>query len=316
MYMEYFGLNKHPFQLKPDPELLYLSQKHARAFVYMDYAAWQPEGFVVITGEVGSGKSTLIKKLLTNYREKVFCFHINFTSLSGGELLSYIARQAGIFIENEKDKISILFRIMEQLKDYQARGIPCVLVVDEAQNLSYENLEEIRMLAGLEGEDGPILRVVMLGQPEFIQAIENLEQLKQRIKLHYHIGPLDLDEVASYINFRLTACGFTGDTLFSDELVLAIYEASGGIPRLINKLCDSLLMCAFADRKPLPDISDLSEIQNDILLVKATRHLPAEAHSVATNAGISKTDVERIVASLETIAAALQAILAREVDNA
>ncbi|MCP5325519.1 MAG: AAA family ATPase [Oceanospirillaceae bacterium] len=315
MYLEYFNLNKHPFQLKPDPELLYLSQKHARAFVYMDYAAWQPEGFVVITGEVGSGKSTLIKKLLASYREKVFCFHINFTSLSGGELLSYIARQAGIMIENEKDKISILFRIMEQLKDYQARGIPCVLVVDEAQNLSYENLEEIRMLAGLEGEDGPILRVVMLGQPEFIDAIDNLEQLKQRIKLHYHIGPLDLDEVTSYINFRLAGCGFSGDALFSDELVLAIYEASGGIPRLINKLCDSLLMCAFADRKPLPDISDLAEIQNDILLVKAARNLPAESPSVTANAGISKSDVERIVTSLETIGAALQAILAREANN-
>lgn len=315
MYLEYFGLARHPFQLKPDADLIYLSQKHARAFVYMDYAAWQPEGFVVITGEVGSGKSTLIKKLLNNYRDKVFCFHLNFTSLTGGELLAYIARQAGIQVENEKDKIAILFRIMEHLKEYNARGVPCVLVIDEAQNLSRENLEEIRMLAGLEGDDGPILRVVMLGQPEFITAINASEQLRQRIKLHYHIGPLDLDEVGSYINFRLDACGFKGEALFNAELIFAIYEASGGIPRLINKLCDSLLMCAFADRKPLPEISDMGEIQNDILLVRDALGAATEAVSVTQSLQINRHDVERIITALEAIGAGLQQILNKETEH-
>jgi general secretion pathway protein A len=311
MYLEYFGLARHPFQLKPDADLLYLSQKHARAFVYMDYAAWQPEGFVVVTGEIGSGKSTLIKKLLANYYNKVFCFHLNFTNLSGNDLLNYIARQADIKVDNEKDKISVLFQIMDHLKKIHAKGIPCVLVVDEAQNLSYENLEEIRMLAGLEGSDGPILRVVMLGQPEFINAVNASEQLRQRVKLHYHIGPLDKEEVKAYIDFRLHACGYSGDELFSEELIPAIYEASGGIPRLINKLCDSLLMCAFADRKKFPEISDMSEIQNDILLVKDSKEIPG-CHVIHEKGLAAREDINRLVNALEGIQQTLSLLLARE----
>lgn len=311
MYLEYFGFARHPFQLKPDADLLYLSQKHARAFVYMDYAAWQPEGFVVVTGEIGSGKSTLIKKLLANYHNKVFCFHLNFTNLNGNDLLNYIARQADIQVDNEKDKISVLFQIMDHLKKIHAKGIPCVLVVDEAQNLSYENLEEIRMLAGLEDADGPILRVVMLGQPEFINAVNASEQLRQRVKLHYHIGPLDKEEVKAYIDFRLHACGYSGNDLFAEELIPAIYEASGGIPRLINKLCDSLLMCAFADRKKFPEISDMSEIQNDILLVKDSKEMPG-CYAIHEKGPVAREDINRLVNALEGIQQTLSLLLARE----
>ncbi|MEY8200638.1 MAG: AAA family ATPase [Colwellia sp.] len=299
MYLKHFGLSKAPFQIAPDDRLLYLSLKHTKALVYMDYAVRQPDGFVVITGEIGAGKSTLIKRLMRKINEKVVCFHLPFTNLKGNELLGYIARQANIHVSAD-DKIAIIYALTGYFEEITSNGVPCVLVIDEAQNLSASNLEDIRMLIGLEGPNGAMLRVVMLGQPEFMDTMNASEQLRQRVKLHYHLMGLDLKEVKLYIDFRLEQCGLDGNTLFSDDLVTSIYKISNGIPRLINKVCDALLICAFSDNRSRPIISDFEEVAKDVLMLP-NEHVTGSGNSDAViDEGLAKS-LQRIALALESI---------------
>jgi len=302
VYLEYFGLIKAPFQIAPDDSLLYLSKKHAKALVYMDYAAWQPDGFVIVTGEIGSGKSTLVKRLLRKIKNKAVCFHLPFTNLSNNELLSFMAKQAKIQVSID-DKVSLIYALTDYFKEITSSGIPCVLVIDEAQNLSASNLEDIRMLAGLEGPSGSMLRVIMLGQPEFVNTINESEQMKQRVKLHYHLSGLDLMEVKLYINFRLELCGLPNHELFNDELIEAIYKLSNGIPRLINKICDSLLICAFSDGKPKPDINDFEGIAQDLMMI--SKPGPGPLKESNKNADLGRS-LDRIADALESISRNLE----------
>lgn len=304
MYLDYFGLSQAPFQIAPDDRFLYLSQKHAKALVYMDYAAWQPDGFVVVTGEIGSGKSTLIKRLIRKLKEKVVCFHLPFTNLNDTELLSYMARQANIRISTD-DKVSIIYALSDYFKEITASGIPCLLIVDEAQNLSESNLEDIRMLAGLEGDNGTLLRVVMLGQPEFMNTVNASEQMKQRVKLHYHLVGLDEKEVDAYINYRLELSGLPHQELFNEEMIESIYRLSGGIPRLINKICDSLLICAFSENKKKPEISDFEEVAQDLMMI------PSEGVNKKVPSVLdenTQSSLERIATALETISNHFEAL--------
>ena len=182
MYLDFYGFNRNPFQIIPDDEFLYMSQQHARALVYMDYAAWNPGGFVVITGEIGAGKTTLVKWLLKNFSGKANCFHMSFTNLSGNDLFHYFLRQVNI-ISKKEDKISLIYTIQEYLLKLSKSGKPSVLIIDEAQNFTQNQLEDIRMLAAMEGPDGPLLRITLLAQPEFIFMMNSSEQFKQRVKL-------------------------------------------------------------------------------------------------------------------------------------
>lgn len=266
MYLEYFGMSKAPFQIAPDDRFLYLSPKHAKALVYMDYAVSQPDGFVIVTGEIGAGKSTLAKRLLRKVHGRSVCFHLPFTNLKENELLGYLARQAKIGV-SQTDKVSLIYALTDYFKEITSSGMPCILIVDEAQNLNKENLEDIRMLAGLEGPNGSMLRIIMLGQPEFMNTVNASEQLKQRVKLHYHLSGLNKEEVGQYIRYRLEVSGTKKLTLFSDDLVESIYKISHGIPRLINKVCDSLLMCAFSENRPKPLLSDFEEIAQDLMMM-------------------------------------------------
>lgn len=299
MYLEHFGLTRAPFQIAPDDRFLYLSQKHAKALVYMDYAAWQPDGFVVVTGEIGSGKSTLIKRLIRKIKDKVVCFHLPFTNLNDNELLGYMARQANIKVSAD-DKVSIIYALTDYFKEITATGVPCVLVIDEAQNLSPSNLEDIRMLAGLEGPNGTMLRVVMLGQPEFMNTVNASEQLRQRVKLHYHLVGLDLAEVKQYIDFRLELCGLSENSLFSEDLIESIYKLSNGIPRLINKICDSLLICAFSDNRKKPEIHDFEEVAQDLMMLPKEDTVQNQTTGLPLNAETSN-DLNRIANALEAI---------------
>ncbi len=298
MYLEHFGLTRAPFQIAPDDRLLYLSKKHAKALVYMDYAAWQPDGFVVVTGEIGSGKSTLIKRLLRRVKGKAVCFHLPFTNLKDNELLAFMARQTDIRVSSD-DKVSIIYALTDYFKEITSTGVPCVLVIDEAQNLTPSNLEDIRMLAGLEGPNGTMLRVVMLGQPEFMNTVNASEQLRQRVKLHYHLVGLDLVEVNSYIDYRLELCGLQNSTLFNDELIESIFKLSNGIPRLINKICDSLLMCAFSEGRKTPQIDDFEEVAQDLMMIPVE-----DIYSKLTerNSEVDYTNsLDRIATALEKI---------------
>jgi len=309
MYLEHFGLNKAPFQIAPDDRFLYLSPQHSKALVYMDYAAWQPDGFVIVTGEIGSGKSTLVKRLLRKIKHKSVCFHLPFTNLKGNELLGYMARQANIKVSTE-DKVAIIYALTDYFKEITSTGIPCVLVIDEAQNLTSSNLEDIRMLAGLEGPNGTMLRVIMLGQPEFMNTVNGSEQLRQRVKLHYHLTGLDEAEVKQYINFRLELCGLSESNLFSDKLIQSIYKISNGIPRLINKVCDSLLMCAYSEKKDKPEIADFEDVAQDLMMIpKSDEKVTASQNHINTD---GTSDLSRIAGALERIASQLEKLSSQD----
>jgi general secretion pathway protein A len=298
MYLEYFGMSKAPFQIAPDDRFLYLSPKHAKALVYMDYAVSQPDGFVIVTGEIGSGKSTLVKRLLRKVKGSSVCFHLPFTNLKNNELLGYLARQAKIAVSQD-DKVSLIYALTDYFKEITSCGMPCILIVDEAQNLTADNLEDIRMLAGLEGPDGTMLRVVMLGQPEFMNTVNLSEQMKQRVKLHYHLTGLSREEVTQYIHYRLEVSGTKNLKLFNEKIIDSIFKVSKGIPRLINKICDSMLMCAFSESRKKPLISDFEEVALDLMMIPA--ELPSKKVSSENYSANNDDALSRIADSLAAL---------------
>ncbi len=264
MYLDHFGLRRQPFRMTPEDDFVYMSQQHSRAFVYMNSAIWSPEGFVVISGEIGSGKTTLLKKTIRSLDGNLKLLHVSYTNLKSDDFFRLLVHQAGIEASTES-KVTMLFAIMDYLQMMADRGTPVVLAVDEAQNLSKENLEDIRMLAGLEGLGGPAMRVILLGQPELKDHIRKIQQLSQRVKLFFHLEGLSEKETGEYIDYRLLVAGHKGAPLFDEAMVKDIYAMSGGIPRVINKLCDGLMMCAYSDERQVLDRRDLEAIRQDLL---------------------------------------------------
>lgn len=311
MYLEHFEFARHPFRMAPEEDFLYMSRQHSRAFVFMDSAIWSPEGFVVISGEIGSGKTTLLKKMISDVKEDVMLFHIAYTNLQGDDLFQIIMQQANIKVA-ESNKVTMLFAINEHLRKLADRGMPVLLAIDEAQNLSHENLEDIRMLAGMEGPNGPIMRVILLGQPELKDHITVIPQLTQRVKLFFHLEGLSFEDTRHYIHHRLTVAGAPTTLLFHDSILHLVHEYSNGIPRLINKICDGLLLCAFAeDRHELVD-SDIDEIKSELHVAstddkaeKAAEEAQSALDVVSQAPAAANSDylsvLERIAASLESL---------------
>ena len=310
MYLDHFGFERHPFRMAPEEDFLYMSRQHSRAFVFMDSAVWSPEGFVVISGEIGSGKTTLLKKMITDIKDEVTLFHIAYTNLQGDDLFQVIMQQAAIRVA-DSNKVSMLFAINEHLRKLAARGTPVLLAIDEAQNLTHENLEDIRMLAGMEGPNGPILRVILLGQPELKENIADIPQLTQRVKLFFHLEGLPLEDTRHYIFHRLTVAGYTNKGLFTEPVIKLVHENSKGIPRLINKICDGLLLCAFAEDRYSLQGTDIDEIRqellvstDDIIQSKSQKAATAEANANALSVANGNA-LERIATALESIEAKL-----------
>lgn len=251
MYLDFFKLREHPFELTPDSDFLYLSKAHARAKAYLDYAIWNRDGFVVITGEVGAGKTTLIQKFLSERDENVVVAKIFQTQLSETEFLQSVLNEFGI-----KQFSGSKVELMDALNNFLVNKFPqssqLVLIVDEAQNLSDAVLEEIRMLSGLETRKEKILHVVLVGQPELKERLESPEhaQLLQRVRLRFHLGGLSETEMRGYILHRLRVAGAAHGNLFADNTFPVIYQYTGGMPRLINTLCDTAMTCAFVDELP------------------------------------------------------------------
>jgi len=251
MYIDYFGLKDYPFRITPDTDYLYMSSAHSRAKAYMEYAIFNREGFVVITGEIGSGKTTLIKKLLLELDENVIVAKIFQTQLDEVELLQAILVEFGLnpFSARKVELLNMLnqFLVESYLNDKQV-----LLIIDDAQNLSKRVLEEVTMLSSVETQKEKILHVILVGQPELNQKLEapDMEQLLQRVSLRYHVRALSQDESKEYVEHRLKIAGISTE-LFSEDTFSIMYEYSGGIPRLINTLCDTSLTCAFADNHKL-----------------------------------------------------------------
>jgi general secretion pathway protein A len=249
MYLEYFGLKELPFRLTPDTDFLYMSSAHARAKAYMDYTVWNREGFVVITGEIGCGKTTLIQKLLSELdEESVLVAKIFQTQLDEVEFLQAVLVEFGLNPFSAK-KVELIDMLNTFLVESFAKRKQLVLVVDDAHNLSTKALEEIRMLSGLETQKEKLLHIILVGQPQLNDVIEapEMEQLLQRVRLRYHIKPLSEHDTADYIVHRLKVAGAGRDDIFAPETIGTIHKFTGGTPRLINTLCDTALVCAYAD---------------------------------------------------------------------
>jgi type II secretory pathway predicted ATPase ExeA/pSer/pThr/pTyr-binding forkhead associated (FHA) protein len=231
--------------MTPDPKFLYLGKAHSRAIAYMEYALWNRDSFVLITGEIGSGKTTLIQKLLSELDKQIVVAKIHQTQLNATEFLQALLVEFG-YKPFQAKKVELLALINEYLQKQSARGKQVVVIVDEAQKLSSDVLEEIRMLSSLETKNERIVNVILTGQPELARTLSNsnMEQLNQRIRLRFHIRALKEGEVSEYIEHRLRVAGAENPKLFSADLIPLIYRYTGGIPRLINTLCDAALLVA------------------------------------------------------------------------
>lgn len=250
MYKEFFGLRANPFNVNPDPRYLFLTRHTEEALACLTYGIQSRKGFVLLTGEVGTGKTTLINKLLEWLRLQQVATAFVFNSrLNVPQFLDYMMADLGIACESEA-KSQILLRLYNWLLDRYRAGETAVLIVDEAQSLSDEVLEEIRMLTNLETFTEKLLQIVLVGQPELEQRLKQpqLRQLRQRLTLRAKTHPLSLEETKAYVAQRLRIAGATGQPIFDPDALLAIHRYSAGVPRLVNLLCEHCLVSAFVDQ--------------------------------------------------------------------
>lgn len=261
MYLDYFGLKQAPFQLTPDAEFLYMSPQHAEARAHMDYAVLNRDSCVVVTGDVGCGKTTLINRFLSGIDEDIRVARIFQTQLTPRQFLQSLLVQFG-FKPFRKNKAELLETIRNFLLSEHEKGRQVVLVVDEAQNLSLKVLEEIRLLTDIETQKSKTVNVLLCGQPELDEKLNTsgMEQFAQRIHFHVRLRPLSLVETSEYINYRLKVAGYRGeDDLFPAEVIPLIFRYTGGVPRLINTLCDTALTAAFVEEEETVTSSTLGK---------------------------------------------------------
>ncbi len=261
MYLGFYGLARRPFSITPDPDVLYLGDTHAGALAHLEYGLAEGAGFTLLTGEVGAGKTTLVRRLLKSLGGGYVVAQVFNTNVSATELLKLVLVEYGVV--PGADKADHLGRLQDFLIGLYAKGQRAVLVVDEAQNLSREALEEMRMLSNLQTETEPLLHILLVGQPELRDRIRepDLAQLAQRITVHCHLGPLTLEETRSYVDFRLADAGATHKDIFSPEAVAHIHELSQGLPRAVNTLCDACLMTGYVERTAKVDLGMVEAVQ-------------------------------------------------------
>ena len=260
MYKEFYGLRANPFNVNPDPRYLFLTRHTEEALACLTYGIQSRKGFVLLTGEVGTGKTTLINKLLEWLRlQQVATAFIFNSRLNTPQFLDYMMADFGIPCDS-KAKSQILLRLYNWLLDRHRAGETAVLIVDEAQNLSDEVLEEIRMLTNLETFTEKLLQIVLVGQPELEQKLKQpqLRQLRQRLTLRAKTHALTLDETKAYVQQRLRIAGSNGQQIFEPEALVSIHRYASGIPRVINLLCEHCLVSAFVDQQKIigPTIVD------------------------------------------------------------
>ena len=269
MYERYYGLSERPFDLTPNPRFLFLSDRHREALTHLQYGLTGRPGLTVITGEVGTGKTTLVRAALQSLNGSASgVVHVSNPTLSRAEFFEYLAAGFGFAPEVAESKTRFL-RELEATANARAAG-SLALVVDEAQSLPYELLEEIRLLTNVQVASGQALAVLLIGQPELAVRLEDstLRQLKQRVTLRCELSVLDLRDTAAYIKARIATAGGRAELLFTREAVRAIHEYSHGIPRTISVICDNALVNGFAaDVKPIGE-SIITDVCRDFRLTK------------------------------------------------
>lgn len=267
MYADFFGLSSEPFQINPDPRFYYASKQHRRAKAYLEYGVMRNEGFIVITGEVGAGKTTVVRGLLDGLdADKVVAANLVTTQLDAEDTLRMVGAAFGVRVK-DVSKSDLLMALEAFLVNHTSQGKRCLLIVDEAQNLTHRAVEELRMLSNFQYGQQALLQTFLIGQPEFRSILQSpgMQQLRQRVTATCHIGPLDLAETQGYIEHRLKCAGATPERPKFDAAAFeAIFKATNGIPRRINLLCDRLLLSGFLANKDTFDLATVNEVASEL----------------------------------------------------
>jgi type II secretory pathway predicted ATPase ExeA len=298
MYCDLFQLTEPPFRLTPDPQFLFASKQHARAKAYMESTIWLADGFVVITGDIGSGKTTLIEAFVAELPDDVVLAHISQTQLSPVEFLQALLVEFG-FKPFRKRKVELLSMLKDFMVEQYAAGKKILLIIDEAQNLSRKVLEEVRLLSGLELQKEKLLRIIIAGQPELSHKLERLQQLTQRVRLRFHLGALSKRETHEYITHRLDVAGAKGRRIFESTACDLVFRYSGGVPRLVNVLCDTALLCAFAEELTVVDEALVKAAAEELQWVEYAERMRAHERGVDSTGRFVNND--RPMARLEVL---------------
>ena len=290
MYEDFYGLTGKPFQLSPDPAFYFGSKGHSSAFSYLKYGVYQGEGFLVITGDIGTGKTTLVRALLNELdTRQVIAAQIVSTQLEADDLLRAVATSFGINVRLD-GKAHLIATIEAFLLTTFQRGKRALLIVDEAQNLGTRSLEELRMLSNFQCGDNALLQSFLIGQPELRMLMRSplMEQFRQRVIASYHLGPLDQADTCAYIEHRLRFVGWKGDPQFEPDAFVEVHRASGGVPRRINSLCNRVLLAAYLGEKHVLGPADItaaaSEMATEMGANLAAPPAAAKRESAATGA--------------------------------
>ncbi|MDC8446590.1 MAG: XrtA-associated ATPase [Nitrosomonas sp.] len=304
MYESFYGFSAKPFQLRPDPTFYYGSKGHRRAMAYLEYGLAQGEGFIVLTGEVGAGKTTLARNLFRSLESKqIVAAQIVSTHVDSNDILKLVAAAFGLPYA-ELSKAALLLELEQFLRSCYQQDKRVLLLVDEAQNLSQPTLEELRMLSNFQTNDAPLLQTFLLGQPEFRKILldQNMRQLRQRVIATYHLGPMDELETKAYIEHRLKTVGWTDDPVIDDGAYKLIHQHSGGVPRKINLFCDRMLMMGCLEELHHFGEKEVNDVINDFHQeFNASRFASDETINSTTDlmkAQFEKTDLEKMESRL------------------
>ena len=315
MYEEFYALQEKPFDLLPDPDFLYMSSGHDSAYTHLRYAIQENQGFVVISGEIGCGKTTLINYLLRQLPEDLLVGVISHTDVNPELFFKLICRKFELDHEG-LDKGEMIAVFQDFLISSRQENKRVTLIIDEAQNLPDNTMEEIRMLSNLEAEKEHLVQIILVGQPELRQKLRqpNLEQFIQRVTVHYHLEKLNQDEVREYVRHRLHVAGCpTYATLFNDAAISAIWKASQGIPRMINYICDMSLVHGYADGMASIDENIVEAVlssrrESTLFSDDKNEEVAAPNHLPQPPDGMTAPDVSKLlhrISSLETMVSSL-----------
>ncbi len=301
MYESFYGLTSKPFQLNPDPSFYFASKQHRRAMAYLEYGLNQNEGFIVVTGEIGAGKTTIVRGLLNDLDSgKVVAAQLVSTQLDAEDVLRMVAAAFGVGTKNV-GKSELLLALEAFLVDVTRQGKRCLLIVDEAQNLTQRAVEELRMLSNFQFGTQALLQSFLIGQPEFRKIMQSpqMQQLRQRVIAACHIGPMDQDETQAYIEHRLKCAGSKGSPRFDAGAFEALFEASGGVPRRINSHCDRLLLSGFLNGKSEFTRADVENVAQEIKEETQSgpplpSNTPVDGAQPLTESGILDIDLSRL----------------------